>query len=154
MLHTDKSKMPELPFWKTLTLQQMTLEQWESLCDGCGKCCLFKIEDIDSGDLYFTNIVCRLLDLKTCRCSQYLARRTLVPDCVNLYQHGDIKSLNFMPTTCAYRLLSEGKDLPSWHPLVSGDRNSVMTAGQSVQGRVFVESEELVVEDYIVDWPR
>lgn len=132
----------------------MTLEQWESLCDGCGKCCLLKIEDIDSGELYFTNIVCRLLDLKTCRCSQYLARRTLVPDCVNLYQHGDIKTLNFMPSTCAYRLLSEGKDLPAWHPLVTGDVNSVNAAGHSVKGRVFVESEELVVEDYIVEWPK
>jgi len=146
--------MTELPFWKTLTLEQMTLDQWESLCDGCGKCCLLKIEDIDSGNLYFTNIVCRLLDLKTCRCSQYQARRTLVPDCVNLYQHGDIKTLNFMPTTCAYRLLSEGKDLPDWHPLVTGDRDTVAAAGQSVRGRVFVESEELVIEDYIVDWPK
>ena len=146
--------MTDLPFWKTLTLEQMTLAQWESLCDGCGKCCLFKIEDIDTGDLYFTNIVCRLMDLKTCQCSQYLARRTLVPDCVNLYQHGDIKTLNYMPSTCAYRLISEGKDLPDWHPLVSGDRNSVREAGHSVNGRVFVESEELVIEDYIVDWPR
>ena len=135
-------------------MEQMTLEQWESLCDGCGKCCLLKIEDMDSGDLYFTNIVCRLLDLKTCQCSQYQTRRTLVPDCVNLYQHGDIKKLNFMPTTCAYRLLSEGKDLPDWHPLVTGDAHSVAAAGQSVKGRVFVESEELVIEDYIVDWPR
>jgi uncharacterized cysteine cluster protein YcgN (CxxCxxCC family) len=144
----------DLPFWKTLTLEQMTLEQWESLCDGCGKCCLLKIEDIDSGEVYFTNIVCRLLDLNTCRCSQYQERRTLVPDCVNLYQHGDIKSLNFMPTTCAYRLLSEGQDLPRWHPLVTGDRNSVSLAGHSVKGRVFLESEELVIEDYIVEWPR
>ena len=146
--------MTELPFWKTLTLEQMTLQQWESLCDGCGKCCLFKIEDIDTGELYFTNIVCHLLDLKTCQCSQYESRRTLVPDCVNLYQHGDIKTLKFMPTTCAYRLISEGRDLPAWHPLVSGDRNSVSEAGHSVKGRVFVESEQLVIEDYIVEWPR
>jgi uncharacterized cysteine cluster protein YcgN (CxxCxxCC family) len=148
------TEMTELPFWKTLTLEQMSLEQWESLCDRCGKCCLFKIEDADTGELYFTNIVCRLLDLNTCGCSQYETRRTLVPDCVNLYQHGDIQKLNFMPTTCAYRLLAEGKDLPHWHPLVTGERNSAMAAGHCVKGRVFVENDDLVLEDYIVDWPR
>lgn len=132
----------------------MTKAQWESLCDGCAKCCLFKIEDIDTGELYFTNIVCRLLDLETCQCTEYKDRRTLVPDCVDLYQHGDIKSLNFMPTTCAYRLLSEGKDLPAWHPLITGDADSVHTAGHSVKGRVFVECEHIELEDHIVEWPR
>ena len=146
--------MTDLPFWKTKSLQEMTTEEWESLCDGCGKCCLFKIEDIDTGELYFTNVVCRLLDMKTCQCTAYRERRILVPDCVDLYQHGDIQSLNFMPSTCAYRLLSKGKDLPLWHPLVTGDKNSVRTAGHSVQGRVFVEGEDLVLEDHIVEWPR
>jgi uncharacterized cysteine cluster protein YcgN (CxxCxxCC family) len=146
--------MTDLPFWKSKSLQDMTAEEWESLCDHCGKCCLFKIEDIDTNELYFTNIVCRLLDMNTCQCTAYHERRTLVPDCVNLYQHGDIQSLNFMPSTCAYRLLSQGKDLPDWHPLVSGDKDSVRKAGHSVQGRVFVESEELVLEDHIVEWPR
>jgi uncharacterized cysteine cluster protein YcgN (CxxCxxCC family) len=146
--------MADLPFWKTTPLQEMTQAQWESLCDGCAKCCLFKIEDIDTGDLYFTNVVCRLLDLNTCQCTDYENRRTLVPDCVNLYQHDDIKQLHFMPSTCSYRLLSEGKDLPPWHPLVSGDSNSVVAAGHSVKDRVFVESEHLVLEDHIVEWPR
>lgn len=146
--------MADLPFWKTTPLKEMTQAQWESLCDGCAKCCLFKIEDIDTGDLYFTNVVCRLLDLNTCQCTDYKNRRTLVPDCVDLYQHGDIKQLHFMPSTCAYRLLSEGKDLPSWHPLVSGDRNSVVASGHSIKGRVFVESEHLALEDHIVEWPR
>ena len=146
--------MTDLPFWKTKSLQEMTKEQWESLCDGCGKCCLFKIEDIDTGELYFTNVVCRLLDLNTCQCSEYQKRRSLVPDCVNLYQHGDISQLHFMPSTCAYRLVLEGEDLPSWHPLVTGDRNSVMKTGHSVKGRVFLESEHLVLEDHIVEWPR
>ena len=146
--------MTDLPFWKTTALEDMSQAQWESLCDGCAKCCLFKIEDIDSGELYFTNVVCRLLDLNTCQCSDYQNRRTLVPDCVNLYQHGDIKQLNYMPSTCAYRLLSEGKDLPPWHPLITGEPDSVVRAGESVKGRVFVESEHLELQDYIVEWPR
>ncbi|WP_455203861.1 YcgN family cysteine cluster protein [Kaarinaea lacus] len=146
--------MTTAPFWKSKTLQQMSKAEWESLCDGCAKCCLHKIEDIDSGDLYFTNIVCFLLDLDTCRCGDYEHRRELVPDCVNVYEHGDVQSLNYMPSTCAYRLLANGDDLPDWHPLVSGDPESVHRAGQSVRGRVFVESEDLVVEDHIVEWPR
>lgn len=146
--------MTDTQFWKTKSLAEMTQAEWESLCDGCAKCCLFKIEDIDSGDLYFTNVVCRLLDLNTCQCTDYQNRRTLVPDCVDLYRHEDITQLNFMPSTCAYRLLSEGKDLPDWHPLITGDRGSVELAGHSVKGRVFVESEHLELEDYIVEWPR
>jgi uncharacterized cysteine cluster protein YcgN (CxxCxxCC family) len=142
------------PFWKRKTLQEMTRKEWESLCDGCAKCCLHKIEDIDSGELYFTNIVCHLLDTDTCRCTDYVHRRRRVPDCVEIFNVEDVASLKFMPSTCAYRLLSEGKDLPPWHPLVSGDRNSVHEAGQSVRGRVFVESEDLILEDHIVEWPR
>lgn len=124
------------------------------MCDGCAKCCLHKIEDVETGELYFTNIVCHLLDTDSCRCTEYQDRCTLVPDCVNIYRTDDITSLNFLPSTCAYRLIIENKDLPDWHPLVSGNKNSVHDAGQSVRGRVFVESDDLVVEDHIVEWPK
>ncbi|MGH6948970.1 MAG: YcgN family cysteine cluster protein [Kiloniellales bacterium] len=147
--------MDERPFWKRKALGEMSRGEWESLCDGCAKCCLVKLEDEDSGEIAFTDVACRLLDLESCRCRDYPNRRRRVPDCVVL-NAAKVGELRWLPSTCAYRLLSEGKDLPAWHPLVTGDPASVAGAGVSVAGRVV--SEESVADadlpDHIVDWPE
>jgi len=132
------------PFWKTTPLRDMTREQWESLCDGCARCCLLKLEDIDSGRLVQTSVVCRYLDADTCRCTCYADRSRRVPDCLTLDPER-VETLDWLPATCAYRLLAEGRDLPEWHPLVSGDPASVHRAGISV--REFAVSEEYVHPD-------
>jgi uncharacterized cysteine cluster protein YcgN (CxxCxxCC family) len=126
-------------FWESKTLSEMTTEQWESLCDGCGKCCLHKLEDEDDGQLYYTDIACKLLDIESCRCKDYTNRLKKVPDCLTLTPEtlGDV---DFLPDTCAYRLLSENKPLDSWHPLISGSDDSVHEAGVSVSGRVLSET--------------
>jgi uncharacterized cysteine cluster protein YcgN (CxxCxxCC family) len=146
--------MTKRPFWKTKTLAEMTAVEWESLCDGCGRCCLIKLEDPDDGELVHTNVTCHLLDQQSCRCSNYAERSVVVPDCVTLTAE-NIGGLAFMPVTCAYRRLAEGRGLAWWHPLVTGDPESVHRAGISVRGRVVSEAgvpdEEL--EDHIVDWP-
>ncbi|MFC4271689.1 YcgN family cysteine cluster protein [Sneathiella chungangensis] len=144
--------MSEKPFWETVPLDKMTTEQWESLCDGCGKCCLLKLEDEDTLELAYTNVVCRLLDMGSCQCTRYPERSRLVPDCITLTPE-IIPNLRWMPRTCAYRLLSEGKQLPWWHPLVSGDPDTVHQAGISVRGRVISERRAGDLEDHIVDWP-
>lgn len=134
-------------FWETVPLQKMNPAEWEALCDGCGKCCLNKLEDADTGEIAFTRVACRLLDDHTCRCGQYQRRKQFVPECVVLTPKniGDIAY--WMPSTCAYRLLHEGKPLYDWHPLVSGDPESVHAAGQSVRGWTVPEFE--VAEE---DW--
>ncbi len=146
--------MADRPFWQRKTLAEMTPEEWEALCDGCGKCCLVKLEDPDSGAVDYTEVACRLLDIGTCRCTNYPARRKLVPDCIILSPES-IASLDFMPSTCAYRRLAEGKSLAWWHPLVSGDPETVHAAGISVRGRAVPETEvaDAELEDHIVDWP-
>lgn len=141
------------PFWRTKPLSAMTGEEWESLCDGCGKCCLHKIEDMDSGRIHFTNVACRLLNLGTCRCKDYANRKRFVPDCVRLTADA-LSSLSWLPSTCAYRLLAEGKVLPWWHPLVSGDPDSVHRAGISVRGRAVSESRAGPPNHHIVTWPE
>ncbi len=141
--------MADLPFWKTKSLADMNRTEWESLCDGCGRCCLNKIEDIDTGKLYFTSVVCHLFDDQRCRCTHYSERSTLVPDCLVLSMD-NLNQINFLPDTCAYRLLNEGQDLPDWHPLVSGNPNSVHRAGISVRGRVI--SEAYVHPDDLVNY--
>lgn len=143
------------PFWETKTLAELNRDEWESLCDGCGRCCLRKLEDVDTGEVAYTDIACRLLDCESCRCRNYPERLDLVEDCVALTPD-DTSQLEWMPSTCAYRLLDAGKPLPDWHPLISGSPTSVHEAGISVRGRVV--SEEFVHEDdadaRIVDWIR
>jgi len=130
----------------------MTQEEWESLCDGCGKCCLHKLQDIETDELFPTNVACRLLDLSTCRCGDYANRKVKVPDCVQLAPE-TAGSVPWLPKTCAYRLLANGEDLPFWHPLVSGDPESVHTAGISVRGRTISEREAGHLKKHLVDWP-
>jgi len=138
-------------FWKTLPLAQMNREQWESLCDGCAKCCMQKLEDVDTREIIFTNVVCDLLDLETCRCTDYPNRSVRVPTCVTLAV-SDLEDPYWLPSTCAYRLLAEGEELPDWHPLVTGDPESTFKAGHSVKGRVIPESEADDLEMHLIDW--
>jgi len=140
------------PFWKVKALSEMTEEEWESLCDGCAKCCLHKLEDPDTGAIDHTNVACSLLDTESCRCINYAARQILIPDCVKV-DSDNVAALKWMPMSCAYRLLSEGKDLPEWHPLVSGDPESVHWAYASVRGRAVCETEAGPLEHHVVDWP-
>ena len=138
--------MPQIDeFWKKSPMEEWTREQWESLCDGCAKCCLNKLEDEETGELWYTNVVCDLLDLDTCSCSDYPNRSVRVPECITLTPENS-RELYWMPSTCAYRLLAEGKDLPEWHPLVSGDPLSIIRAGQTVCGRVIHEKESYYYE--------
>jgi hypothetical protein len=141
-----------LPFWKTKSLDEMSRAEWESLCDGCAQCCIIKFEDEDTGRIYHTNVVCQLLDIYHCRCTRYAERSVLMPTCLTL-DPKMIRELGWMPETCAYRLLAEGKELPLWHPLVSGDPKTVHQAGSSVRGRVVsarnVAEDDL--PDYVVD---
>lgn len=145
--------MAQPPFWQMKTLQQMSEAEWESICDGCGKCCLVKLQDEESGEVAFTDLACQLLDTQSCRCMHYQRRLELVPECVKLTKE-NLAQIDFMPPSCAYRLLHEGKDLPDWHPLVSGDAESTIKAGRSVRGRVTPETLATGdVQDHIVDWP-
>lgn len=140
-------------FWQTTRLSDMSKAEWESLCDGCALCCLHKLEDEDTGEVYYTNVSCRELNENSCRCKHYSQRKTLVPECLVL-TNDDIESFAWLPTTCAYRLVSEGKDLFAWHPLVSGDANSVHQAGVSVKGKI-VQEENVhpdALEDHIITW--
>jgi uncharacterized cysteine cluster protein YcgN (CxxCxxCC family) len=127
------------PFWRTKTLAEMTVAEWESLCDGCGLCCLIRLEDEDTGEVTPTRVSCVLLDTRTCRCSDYADRHRTVPDCIKLTP-GNLKDLPWMPASCAYRRLFEGRDLPRWHPLITGDPESVHRAGVSVRGQTISEA--------------
>ncbi|CAI8206015.1 MAG: Uncharacterised protein [Alphaproteobacteria bacterium] len=145
--------MAEKPFWESVKLADMTAAQWEAVCDGCAKCCLVKLQDEDSEEIVFTDIVCNLLDQESCRCTHYTQRTKLVPDCVKLTKD-NLDKIDFMPPSCAYRLLHEGKDLPDWHPLVSGRAETVVEAGMSVKGRVIAEMAfDGDAEDRVADWP-
>jgi len=141
------------PFWKTKTLRQMSSEEWESLCDGCAKCCLAKLVDDDTAEITYTSVACRLLDLETCTCTNYPERRELVPDCVEL-SAGKIGMLAWLPKSCAYLLVHEKEDLPDWHHLVSGDKKAVHKCHQSVKDRVISEREAGDWDDYVIDWIR
>lgn len=139
------------PFWKRKTLDQLDQGEWESLCDGCGLCCLQKLEDEDDGSVYYTRIACKLLDLKTCKCTRYAERKQFVADCIQLTP-GQADEFKWLPPTCGYRLISEGKNLPLWHPLVSGDESAVHDAGISQSGRMLSETQvaEEDWEDYMI----
>jgi uncharacterized cysteine cluster protein YcgN (CxxCxxCC family) len=143
----------ETPFWRQKSLDEMSTSEWESLCDGCAKCCLEKLEDMDTGVIDHTNVACKLLDLETCRCKDYSRRQRFVFDCVKLTPD-NIEEIHWMPSTCAYRLLAEGKDLPEWHPLISGDLNSTYTSGNSSKGRIVAERDPGTLVDHICDWPK
>ncbi len=150
--HTDtKGLRPR--FWERVPLEKMTHTEWEALCDGCGKCCLNKLEDEETGEVAFTNVACRLLDDKTCACAHYDIRHEFVPDCVTLDSQNIHKNAYWMPRTCAYRLLAEGKPLYDWHYLISGDRNAVHDVGASVRGLTVSEFDvpEDEWEDYIIE---
>ncbi len=141
-------------FWKEKSLKEMTRKEWESLCDGCGRCCLNKFEEPDTKKIHYSDVACKLLDLKSCRCSDYPNRMKKVPDCLRLTPEV-MDEMNCLPPTCAYRLLYEGKPLSWWHPLVSGDPRTVHKAGISVRGRAVSEVglTDSEIEDRIVRWP-
>ncbi|MBI1494231.1 YcgN family cysteine cluster protein [Halocynthiibacter styelae] len=140
-------------FWEKYPFDKLTAGEWEALCDGCGKCCLNKLEDEDSGVVVFTRVACRLLDDETCRCSQYEIRRQFVPECIVLTPKTLPDVSYFMPYSCAYRRLHEGRGLADWHPLVSGDPESVHKAGISMQGQTVPEFEvpEEEWEHYLIE---
>lgn len=146
----------DLPFWKRKTLEEMSVAEWESLCDGCARCCLVKLEEEDTGKIHFTDVGCTLLDTRACRCADYTNRQARVHDCVKLTPAA-VRTLSWLPVTCAYRVLAEGGDLAPWHPLVSGRPESVVEAGVSVRGRVYASEDDLVPElwpERVVKWPN
>jgi uncharacterized cysteine cluster protein YcgN (CxxCxxCC family) len=139
------------PFWEAKRLDELTPAEWEALCDGCGKCCLEKLEDVETGEISYTNVACRLLDLQRCRCRRYAERRRFVPNCEQLTPQ-NVATLGWLPSTCAYRLRAAGLPLPAWHPLVTGDPESVHRAGISVRGRAVAERDAGPLEHHIVEW--
>lgn len=143
-----------MPFWEDKSLNEMSAEEWEALCDGCGRCCLTKLEDEETAEVFVSDVHCRLLDGETCRCTDYVNRQKKVPDCIRLTPD-NVGEIAWIPRSCAYRRLAEGRGLAWWHPLVSGDPETVVAAGVSVRGRTL--SEEKVTagewEDHIVTWP-
>jgi hypothetical protein len=149
------SSFADAPFWETKPLEEMTPAEWESLCDGCARCCLVKLEDEDTAEVAYTDVGCTLLDAQSCRCRDYDARQAKVGDCVRLTPDS-VRNLGWLPPTCAYRLVAEGKGLYWWHPLVSRDPESVHLAGMSVRGRVAGPEESFTIPEliaHVVDWP-
>lgn len=144
---------PSREFWIKKPLSQLNQSEWEALCDSCAKCCLQRLEDEDSGEVYITNIVCRYLNEDDCSCSDYENRSINVPDCVSVTLEL-LKNPYWLPSTCAYRLLAEGKELPDWHPLISGTQESVVSSGNSIQGRVVCETEADNPEYHLVEWAK
>ena len=138
-------------FWEKKKLHQLSKGEWEALCDGCGKCCLLKLEDEDTGKIEYTNIACKLLSKKNCRCLKYDERQNLVKDCIKL-NYKNIDKIKWMPKSCAYKVLLEGKKLPKWHYLISGDYNTIHETGNSVRGKIIKENNSIDIEDHIVDW--
>jgi uncharacterized cysteine cluster protein YcgN (CxxCxxCC family) len=130
--------MPPKPFWETKRLEQMTAQEWESLCDGCGLCCLVRYEDEATGEVVPTRVACKLFDDQRCTCRDYANRKAHVPDCIKLTPW-NIEALEWMPKSCAYRRLYEGRGLASWHPLITGDPESVHRAGVSIRGQTISE---------------
>ena len=144
-----------MAFWEEKTLEQMSPAEWEALCDGCGRCCLIKLENEETGDIFTSDIHCKLLEPISCMCSDYEHRQAKVPDCIKLDPE-NVKTISWIPPSCAYRRVAEGKGLAWWHPLVSGDPATVHQAGVSVRGRTYSESEipSEEWENHIVEWPE
>ncbi|MCB2106285.1 MAG: YcgN family cysteine cluster protein [Rhodobacteraceae bacterium] len=147
----DQRQDSQGPFWRRKSLAEMTEAEWESLCDGCGKCCVHKVRHAN-GRVSVTEVACRLLDLESCRCGNYERRKRLVPDCVVLTPT-TVAEIDWLPATCAYRLLNEGKDLPDWHPLQTGSSEKMHAARISVRGRVISERDAGPLPQHIVKWP-
>lgn len=147
------AKARKRPFWETVPLAEMSDRQWESLCDGCGRCCLHKVEDEDTGEIFYTAVACKLLELRSCRCRHYDDRHRYVPDCIRL-DRSHLGHLGWLPSTCAYRRIDEGRGLADWHPLISGDPDSVHAAGISVRGRAISGAgvDEDDYESHLIDW--
>lgn len=143
---------PNSTFWKEKSLSQMNEQEWESLCDGCGKCCLNKVIEDETDELFFTNVACQLLNTKSCQCRDYPNRFKKVPDCFKVTLDNR-DSFSWLPASCAYRLLDEGKELPSWHPLIVGSAKEMHRLGQSVRGKVICETKAGDLEDHVVTWP-
>src|SRR4051812_20088257 len=146
---------PKQPFWTAKTLESLSADEWESLCDGCGRCCLVKLEEEETGRTHFTDVACFMLDCQSCQCSDYPGRKRHVPDCVTLTPDL-VRTIDWLPPTCAYKLVADGEDLYWWHPLVSGDPDTVHAAGISVRGRVELNDTQVGEgewEDRIVRWP-
>ncbi len=141
----------EKPFWETKKLDEMSKDEWESLCDGCAKCCLHKLEDEDTGEVHYTEIVCRYLDRETCNCTEYKRRQELVPNCVWLKPE-DVNEFHWLPGTCSYRLIHEGKPLPKWHHLRSGDKNTIHKYNHSMRRKGIPDDKipEDDWQDYII----
>lgn len=137
--------------WWHKPLQELTDDQWEALCDGCGKCCMAKLQDEDTHKVYYTNVACQQFDTHTCRCLDYAHRIQKVPDCIQLTVE-NIPAFDYLPSTCAYRLRAHGKALPVWHPLVSGDADSVHSAGMSVQHKTVTIQQAGPLEHHLYDW--
>jgi uncharacterized protein len=149
-----KTTMSQEPYWKTKSLAEMTTLEWENLCDGCGLCCLNKLEDWETGEVVFTSVACKLLDGESCRCKDYPNRQATVPDCIQLTPD-QVETIAWLPPSCGYRLVYEGRDLYWWHPLLSGDPDTVHQAGISAKGRTVSEEHVPVedFEDFVCDWP-
>lgn len=140
-------------FWQTKSLEQMNTEEWELLCDGCAKCCLVKLQDMDNDEIFYTNVSCELLDTESCRCSNYEGRHQVVDDCIKLDRE-NIHSLAWLPKSCSYRLIAAGQELPAWHHLVSGSRETIHSYGVSLQGQIVSELNvsDDDIEDHIIQW--
>jgi uncharacterized cysteine cluster protein YcgN (CxxCxxCC family) len=137
-------------FWQEKKLAQLTDSEWESLCDGCARCCLHKLEDEDTGEIFFTRVACRLLDIQACRCTRYAERCELVSDCLDL--RAGFTQFHWLPSTCAYRLLAEEKDLPDWHPLVCGNSRAVSDVGIAINAFAIAETPLIDPADYVIEW--
>jgi uncharacterized protein len=150
---TDEAPALRPAFWRHHRLEALRPAEWEALCDGCAKCCLIKLEDEDTAEVHYTSVACRLLDTGTCRCGNYALRKSLVPACVVLTPKTLKDARAWLPRTCAYRRLAEGRDLPAWHPLVTGDPESVHLAGVSLRDAMTPEYEvaEEDLEDFVID---
>jgi uncharacterized cysteine cluster protein YcgN (CxxCxxCC family) len=142
--------MSDRPFWETVPLDRMSRSQWESLCDGCGKCCVHKLEDEETGEIFPTNVACRLLDPRTAKCKDYPNRRAHVPECVRLTP-AILETIEWLPASCAYLRVHRGQGLADWHPLVSGDPDSVRRAGISVIGKTVSEDDVGDLENHIIE---